>query len=216
MNITIIGATGMVGSRLTAEALSRGHRVVAGSRNPGPRQDDGATSTRVDTSAPASLEAALMGADVVILSIRAAAGREADIAGATTAVLDAAAAADVPLLVIGGAGPLRSAHDPDLLVINDPARVPPAWRAVAAASTDQLRACTEHPHGCWTYLSPPAVLEPGTRTGRYRRGTTTLLTAPDGASRISVEDLAVAALDEIERPGADTRFTVAEAAETCV
>lgn len=58
------------------------------------------------------------------------------------------------------------------------------------------------------YLSSPAILEPGNRTGAYRRGTT-LLTAADGSSQISAEDLAVAALDEVEDPGTERHFTVA-------
>lgn len=32
MRITVIGATGMVGSRIVAEAASRGHEVAAASR----------------------------------------------------------------------------------------------------------------------------------------------------------------------------------------
>ncbi|GAB3116661.1 hypothetical protein GCM10027055_26570 [Janibacter alkaliphilus] len=67
------------------------------------------------------------------------------------------------------------------------------------------------PDAAWAYLSPPALLEPGTRTGRYRRGTTTLLTAQDGKSWISAEDLAVAVVDELEQPGADRHITVAAA-----
>ncbi|WP_408648234.1 NAD(P)-dependent oxidoreductase [Streptomyces gossypiisoli] len=58
------------------------------------------------------------------------------------------------------------------------------------------------------YLSPPALLEPGARTGRYRRGTDSLLTAPDGRSWISAEDLAVAVVDELESPGRERHFTV--------
>ncbi|MFI7669331.1 NAD-dependent epimerase/dehydratase family protein [Nocardia sp. NPDC049526] len=54
----------------------------------------------------------------------------------------------------------------------------------------------------------PALLEPGHRTGKYRRGTTTLITAADGASRISAEDLAVAVLDELETPCETQHFTV--------
>lgn len=89
---------------------------------------------------------------------------------------------------------------------------PAAWRAFADASTDQLRACERHADAAWSYLSPPALLEPGRRTGNYRRGTTTLLVGPDGTSRITAEDLAVAAVDELERPGTDRHFTVNELA----
>ena len=57
---------------------------------------------------------------------------------------------------------------------------------------------------------PRALLEPGPRTGRYRLGADDLITGPDGESRISMADLAVALLDEAERPKHHrTRFTVA-------
>ncbi|MFJ1924090.1 MULTISPECIES: NAD(P)-dependent oxidoreductase [unclassified Streptomyces] len=214
MNITVLGATGMVGSRLVTEAVSRGHRVTAASRHPAGARSAAVLPVAVDAGAPAAqrdaaLDAALGGADAALLAIRPAPGQEDSIAALTSAALDAAGRAGIPLLVIGGAGPLRSPRDPELLVIDDPDHVPAAWRAVAEASTTQLRTCHEHANGDWAYLSPPSLLEPGTRTGAYRRGTTTLLTDPDGTSRISAEDLAVAALDEIEHPGGERHFTVA-------
>jgi uncharacterized protein len=52
----------------------------------------------------------------------------------------------------------------------------------------------------WTYVSPPRLLEPGERTTAYRLGADELLVGTDGASRISVEDFAVALLDEAEAP----------------
>jgi putative NADH-flavin reductase len=52
----------------------------------------------------------------------------------------------------------------------------------------------------WTYVSPPAVLEPGQRTGRYRVGLDHLVTDAAGASSLSMEDFALALVDEAERP----------------
>ncbi|MGW3206601.1 hypothetical protein [Streptomyces sp. NPDC001135] len=49
----------------------------------------------------------------------------------------------------------------------------------------QLRTCQARSGAGWVYLSPPAVLEPGTRTGRSRRGTDTLLIDADGQPRRS-------------------------------
>ena len=209
MNITILGATGMVGSRLVTEAVTRGHRVTAAARRPDTYPDAAVTPAAVDVSAPEQLDAALRGADAdadaAILAIRAAPGHEQTIAPLTAAVLDATARAGARLLVIGGAGPLRSPRNPAVSVVDDPRFVPPAWRAIADASTAQLHTCAQHANPRWVYLSPPSILEPGPRAGTYRRGTTDT----DGASRISVEDLAVAALDEIGQPGSDRHFTVA-------
>ncbi|BFU94725.1 MAG: 3-beta hydroxysteroid dehydrogenase [Nitrospira sp.] len=59
------------------------------------------------------------------------------------------------------------------------------------------------------FLSPSADLVPGTRTGTFRLGTDQLLRDANGASRISVEDYAVAMVDELERPAhIRKRFTV--------
>ena len=209
MNVTVIGATGMVGSRLVAEAATRGHRVAAVARHPGTHPDPAVTPLAVDAGVPGRLDAALAGAHAAILAVRAAPGQEQTIAPLTTAVLDATGRSGIRLLVIGGAGPLRSPRRDGLAVLDDPDYVPVEWRAVAEASTAQLRTCLRHTNPRWTYLSPPAIVESGTRAGTYRRGATTLLTEPDGTSRITAEDLAVAALDEIERPGTDRHFTVA-------
>jgi len=212
MKITVIGATGMVGSRVVTEAATRGHVVTAASRNSGTGSGSEAiTSVPVDVSSPGALTPALADADAAVLAIRPARGDEHRLGPLTEAVLDAAAGTRAPLLIVGGAGPLRSPTDPELLVADNPIYVPAAWRSLAAASTAQLRTCHEHSGNGWTYLSPPAILEPGPRTGRYRRGTTTLLTDTDERSYISAEDLAVAVVDEIERPGTERHITIAHA-----
>ena len=60
----------------------------------------------------------------------------------------------------------------------------------------------------WSYVSPGALLEPGERTGRYRLGEDELLVGEDGRSRITMEDFAIAMLDEAEHPRhARRRFT---------
>ena len=136
------------------------------------------------------------------------AGHESDLARLTTAVLDAASRSRTPLLIIGGAAPLRSPGDPGTLAIDDPTIVPPAWRDVAQASLDQFRACQAHSYKGWVYLSPPAIFAPGDATGSYRRGTATLLRDACGQSRISPEDLALAVVDELEHPGGEQHITV--------
>lgn len=212
MRVVVVGATGMVGSRVVAEAAGRAHRVVAVSRRPA-RVPDGVagpvSAVALDAGSPSRLDHVLAGADAAILAVRAPAGQEDSIVPVTGAVLDAAGRAGARLLVVGGAGPLRSPHETGRLAIDDPTYVPPAWRDVAAASVTQLDVCRRHANRGWVYLSPPAILEPGERSGTYRRGTTTLLTDDDGTSRITAEDLAVAVVDELERPGVDRHFTVA-------
>lgn len=209
MRITVIGATGMVGSRVTAEAVRRGHPVNAMSRRATARPlPVGVAALVGDLASARDLEAAFTDADAVVVTVRPALDDEAAVARTMRRVLDAAAARRIRVLVVGGAGPLRVPGHPGRRVIDDPAYVPEAWRAVAAASVAQLRACEGHVGADWTYLSPPAALEPGERTGAYRRGTDTLLTDAAGASRISAEDLAVAVVDELEHRAGGPRLTV--------
>jgi putative NADH-flavin reductase len=63
----------------------------------------------------------------------------------------------------------------------------------------------------WSFVSPPILLAPGERTGQYRLGADALLPGQDGQpAGISVADLAVAIVDEIEQPRhLQRRFTVA-------
>lgn len=212
MNITVVGATGMVGSRLVTEAATRGHRVTAVARNiDASRLVEGVHGESVDVNEPEKLSSTMGEADVAVVALRPPRGKEHTLAPLTRNVLGVAERVGTPVLIIGGAGPLTSPEDAEVLVMDDARHVAAEWRAIALASTEQLRVCHEYTGVAWTCLSPPAILEPGTRTGEYRRGTTTLLTAPDGTSRISVEDLAVAALDEVESPSGERHFTVVRA-----
>ncbi|MGW6121297.1 NAD(P)-dependent oxidoreductase [Nocardia sp. NPDC055165] len=77
---------------------------------------------------------------------------------------------------------------------------PAELAAIAQACADQLAACRSDAAADWTFLSPPADLIPGERTGDYRVGADELLVDADGVSAISMEDFAVALLDEAERP----------------
>ncbi|MFI9611905.1 NAD(P)-dependent oxidoreductase [Streptomyces sp. NPDC052023] len=212
--IAVLGATGMVGSRVTDEAVARGHRVLALSRRP-PGGDPEVTPVAVDANDPRALREALTGSgaggtvpDAVVVAVRTFPADEDFLAGVTRTVLDAAARRGTRVLVVGGAGALRSPGGGHLLVADDPAYVPAEYRPVAVAGVAQLRACQAQTGADWVYLSPPAVLGPGDRTGRYRRGTGTLLTAAGGRSWISAEDLAVAVVDELENPGAERHVTV--------
>ncbi|NUS45862.1 MAG: NAD(P)H-binding protein [Mycobacteriaceae bacterium] len=207
MKIAVVGATGMVGTRVVAEAAHRGHAVVAVSRHGRASDAPGVTAASGDAADTARMSALFGAVDAVVAATRPAPGAEHLIAPTTTALLSAAAAAGVRVLVVGGAGALRTPGDPDQLVLDSP-YVPAEIRPIAAAGVAQLAACRDH-GGDWVYLSPPAMLEPGRRTGTYRRGGDTLITEADGESRISAEDFAVAILDELENPSDIDHFTVA-------
>ena len=213
MRITVLGASGMAGTAVVNEALSRGHEVMAVSRQRGHRAGAHLTSCLLDVADVEGVAGLLKDSDAAVVALRPPAGHESDLARLTTAVLDAASRGRTPLLIIGGAAALSSPTDPRTLAIDDPTIVPPAWRDVAQASLDQFRACQAHSYKGWVYLSPPAIFAPGDATGSYRRGTTMLLRDARGQSRISPEDLALAVVDELECPGGEQHITVV--AGTC-
>ena len=208
MRIVVLGATGMAGAAVVAEALRRGHDVTAVSRQHHSQTVGRLTSRLLDVTDVDGVADVLKDCDAAVVALRPPSGQESDLAGLTTGVLDAASRSRTPLLIIGGAAPLRSPGDPGTLAIDDPTIVPPAWKDVAQASLDQFRACQAHGYEGWVYLSPPAIFGPGDVTGSYRRGTTTLLRDARGQSRISPEDLALAVVDELEHPGGEQHITV--------
>jgi putative NADH-flavin reductase len=210
MHITVFGAAGNVGRRVIAEASARGHLVTAAVRDPARAQDlpAGATVVRGDAADVDDVVALSVGRELVIGATRPVPGREADLVTTTRALLAGVARTRVRLLLVGGAATLTVPGAGGGTVIDDPA-FPADWRAIALACRDQFDVCRADATADWTYLSPPALLLPGERTGRYRLGADMLVVGADGASTISYEDLAVALLDEAERPRhRRTRFTV--------
>ncbi|HEY3684879.1 MAG TPA: NAD(P)-dependent oxidoreductase [Streptosporangiaceae bacterium] len=210
--IAVFGASGRIGSRVVREALNRGHQVTAVVREPAAladRPDD----LRVITGTvfgPAAVAEAVAGQDAVVLAVggAGASGDKDMYVRAGNALVDAVRGRGDPprIIVVGGAGSLEAAPGVRLL---DTDGFPDAYRPEAEAGAralDFFRTVTDVP---WTYLSPAAEIAPGERTGRYRTGTDRPVVADDGESHISMEDYAMALLDEIEDPKfAGRRFTV--------
>lgn len=202
MKIAIIGATGRVGTRLIDEALRRGHTVTAIARQAEKLSAREGLSTRnADVADTQALASALAGHDVAISAVRF-------LQASTEQIVGAVKAARVPrLLVVGGAGSLYVA--PGLQLVDTP-QFPEAYKAEALAGRAFLNALRAETDLDWTFLSPAALFEPGTRTGSYRVGEETLLSDANGKSGISMEDYAIALLDEVEKPAhSRQRYTVA-------
>ena len=192
MKIAIIGATGNVGTRLTDEALRRGHSVTALARQASKLQArNGVTTRDVDVADAQALADSLRGDDVVISTVRFLQTTAAQI-------VDAVKAAGIKrLLVVGGAGSLYAA--PGVQLVDTP-EFPELYKAEASAGRDFLNALQRESQLEWTFLSPSALFTPGERTGKFRLGKDDLLVDANGKSWISMEDYAIAMLDEIERP----------------
>ncbi len=206
MKIAIIGATGFIGSGILAESLHRRHDVTAVVRNTGALPSrTGVTLVQGDATNPAGLAPLLSGHDVVISAFNP--GKDGTGMGAKS-IIDAVKRSGVSrLLVVGGAGTLEVA--PGQRLVDQP-DFPQEWKEGALRTADVLEQLRAELELNWVFLSPPALIAPGERTGTYRIGGDQLLTDRNGESRISVEDYAVAMLDEAEKPQhARARISVA-------
>lgn len=198
MRIVLIGATGMIGSRIAAEARGRGHQVTGVTRS---GQDGTKVADASDVDAVADLAA---GHDAVVLAVappKDGSDATAALLEVGRAVLDGLRKAAVPrLAVVGGAGSLQVA--PGVRVIDNVAtlEIPEVYKALALAQVALHDLINEYAGDLeWTYISPPGVIEPGERTGVYRVGGDQLLVDAQGNSRISAEDYAAALVDELEK-----------------
>ena len=215
MKIALLGATGFVGTALLTEALNRGHHVMAIVRDPAklPAASDHLTVVVGDVNQPAQLAQLLAGHDLVLSAYNPGWGRPdlyAEFLAGSRAIEQATAQAGVPrLLVIGGAGSLFI--DGHQLV--DGPQFPAEYKAGASAARDYLGELRQNQGLNWTFFSPAIEMHPGIntgRTGQYRLGTENPVFNADGRSFHSVQDLAVAVLDEVEQARySRQRFTAA-------
>lgn len=201
MRIAVYGGTGMIGSRVVAEALSRGHEVTGITRSGG-ELPTGAVAVRGDAGDAALAKRIAGDVDVVVSAIgpsRTGGDRREYLADLRNLV---ETLGDTRLIVVGGAGSLvvngaRLVDAPDF---------PELYRAealIAAEALDYFRGLGDGVD--WTFFSPAPVIAPGERTGNYEVGSD----APVGDA-VSAEDFAVALIDEVEKPAhRRTRFTVA-------
>ncbi|CAI0696761.1 NAD(P)-dependent oxidoreductase [Serratia entomophila] len=202
MKVAIIGATGFVGRRVVDEALSRGLQVTAIARQKKDLPENANLTVALgDIADTAWLAKQLSGQDAVISAYNPGWGED-DLYEKTRRgaqqILSAIAQAGVKrLLVVGGAGSLEVAPGVELV---DTPQFPENIRPGAQAVRDLRNQLRDESTLDWTYLSPAALLEPGKRTGQFRLGTTQLLMNGQAPASISVEDLAVAIVDEIEKP----------------
>ena len=215
MKLALLGATGFVGTALLHEALTRGHQVTAIVRDPAklPADRDHLTAVAGDVNQPAPLAQLLAGHDLVLSAYNPGWGRPdlyTEFLAGSRAIEQATAQAGVPrLLVIGGAGSLFI--DGHQLV--DSPQFPAEYQAGASAARDYLGELRQNPALDWTFFSPAIEMHPGIdagRTGQYRLGTESPVFNAEGRSFLSVQDLAVAVLDEVEKPQfSRQRFTAA-------
>ncbi|WP_442795230.1 NAD(P)-dependent oxidoreductase [Pelobium manganitolerans] len=215
MKIAIVGATGFVGKALVNEALNRGHEVIALARNSGKLAFENEKLTTKDVDVLNTEETAdiFQNAELIVSAFNA--GWENpnlynDFLAGSKAVEKAAKKAGKRLIVIGGAGSLYIA--PTLQLV-DTDGFPAEFKNGAKAARDYLNHLQSQTDFDWTFFSPAIEMHPGIntgRTGKYRLGKDEPVFDAANSSKLSVEDLAVAIIDEAEQAKhVRQRFTAA-------
>ena len=221
--IVIYGATGAIGGLITQEALQRGDTVIGVARDPSKAKFDNPHFTAVagDVTNVDSFKSITRGADAVIISVLDAASNSppensVSALAAKTAIAAYAGDAKSPHIIQIGAAPTMMYDTRAGIEAN--LHLPPGNPMMGiilghAVALETYRAS----HINWTVLTPPSNLQGWTmgqppqpqRTGKYRTSTTELVKDDTGQNAINVADLAVAAVDEAEKPHfIGKRFTV--------
>ncbi|WDD99975.1 NAD(P)-dependent oxidoreductase [Thalassomonas actiniarum] len=199
MKIAILGATGWIGSTIMNEALNRQHQVIAISRDTGKIEQDGVQSHTLDLLAQGGMNEAVTGADVVIAAVggRAQGNHEMVSHTAKRLLAELPQAGIKRLIWVGGAGSLEVAPGVKLVTVPE---FPAEYKDEALAQGQALDIFRQSDSPLdWLFVSPAAEIFPGERSGKYRLGGDQLLTDSEGKSKVSVQDYAVALLDQAEK-----------------
>lgn len=212
-NVLLIGATGFVGSAILNELVSRGHKVTAVVRNVEKvAKNELVEAVKEDVANVDAIAKLAEGKDAIISAYNPG-WMNPDIARLITEnypkILEAAKKSGVErLLIVGGAGTLFCA--PGLRVVDSGAIPEEIMGGVRPLGDFYLNTLTQEKDIDWTFFSPAGAFdEKGERTGQFRLGKDDLIVDANGQSHISVEDYAVAMVDELEKPAHHKeRFTI--------
>jgi uncharacterized protein len=216
MKVALIGASGFVGSAILKEALERGHQVTAIVRHPDKilLQNDRLTVRQADVLDVEQLSQVLKGHEAVINAYNAGwtnPNLYEDFLKGSSAIQQSVKKSGVKrFITIGGAGSLYVA--PGLQLVDTP-QFPAEWKPGALAARDFLTELLPEKELEWTFVSPAIEMHQGTsgeRRGHYRTNLDNPVFDENGRSVSSVEDLALAIVDELEHPQhIRQRFTAA-------
>lgn len=215
-NVVLIGASGFVGNAILNELLERGHRVTAVVRNTSKitAKSENLEVKKIDVeNAPAIIEA-MKGKDAVISAYNPGWSNPnmyEDTLRVYPKILEEVKESGVKrLLIVGGAGSLFV--KPGLRLV-DTGTLPEAWLpGVKSMAKFFLETLVNEKELDWVFFSPAANLGNLTarvRTGKFRLGKDNLIVDEKGESFISVEDYAMAMVDELEQENHHReRFTI--------
>lgn len=215
MKVALIGATGFVGTAVLHELVNRSHQVSAIVRHPEKvAQSENIRPVKANVLNENEVANAVKGHDAVISAFNPGWTNpniyEDFLKGAQAIQAGVKQAGVKRLLAIGGAGSLYVAPDTQLI---DTPHFPAEYKLGASAARDYLNIIKQEQDLDWTFLSPAIEMHQGTsgqRKGTYRIGLENPVYDENNRSIISVEDMAIAIVDEIEQPKhIRQRFTVA-------
>jgi len=201
--VAVIGATGFVGTQIVNELTNRGYKVEAIVRDASKvQQNENVSAKSVDVNNIDELAEALKGNDAVISAFNAGwtnPNLYDDFLNGSVNIENAVEKSGVKrFITVGGAGSLFI--DGNQLV--DGPDFPSEIKPGATAARDYLNKIKENKTLDWTFFSPAIEMHQGTagvRTGKYRTGLENPVFDENGRSVLSVEDVAVALVDELEQ-----------------
>ncbi len=201
MRVAVIGASGKIGSKITAELLARGHQVTGVARHPEKIAVAAVTAVAGDFTRPNEMATVLQGHDAVVSAA-------SFIPNQAEQLIAAVRASGVKrFLMVGGAASLQT--EPGGKKIMETLQLPEAWLAPVLEGIRTLELLRQVQDLDWTFFSPAVQIGPGERTGKFRLGTEVVVRDEAGVSRISYDDYAIAMVDALEQGRhLRSRFTI--------
>ena len=213
--VAVIGATGFVGTQVVKELANRGYFVNALARNTSKiEESENVKAIAVDVYNTSELSEILKGNDAVISAFNPGWTNpnifEDFLKGAESIEKAVEESGVKRFITVGGAGSLYIAENLQLI---DTPEFPAEIKPGAEAARQYLEMIKKNEILDWTFFSPAIEMHQGTagvRKGTYRTALENPVFDENGRSVLSVEDVAVALVDELENGKfVKQRFTAA-------
>ena len=213
--VAVIGATGFVGTQVVKELANRGYFVNALARNTSKiEESENIKAVTVDVYNTSELSEILKGNDAVISAFNPGWTNpnifEDFLKGAESIEKAVEESGVKRFITVGGAGSLYIAENLQLI---DTPEFPAEIKPGAEAARQYLEIIKKNENLDWTFFSPAIEMHQGTagvRKGTYRTALENPVFDESGRSILSVEDVAVALVDELENDQfVRQRFTAA-------
>ena len=213
--VAVIGATGFVGTQVVKELANRGYSVNALARNTSKiEESENVKAVTADIYNTAELSEILKGNHAVISAFNPGWTNpnifEDFLKGAESIEKAVEESGVKRFITVGGAGSLYIAENLQLI---DTPEFPAEIKPGAEAARQYLEMIKRNEKLDWTFFSPAIEMHQGTagvRKGIYRTALENPVFDEEGRSVLSVEDVAVALVDELDNNQfVKQRFTAA-------